>query len=131
MNLLQSIVTVGAQGNLYSDGLAILVVGMSVVFIALIALIIILTFSGRFFEDLDKKEAAEKARAQAQVVVAPVVEEVVTEVVEEMDDLELVAVIAATIAASMGTSVEGLQVRSIRKTNNVWGMSGRTEQLYN
>ena len=34
------------------------------------------------------------------------------------DDLELVAVITAAIAASEGTSADGLVVRSIRKVNN-------------
>ena len=43
------------------------------------------------------------------------------ETVEEEDDLELVAVIAAAIAASEGTDPNGLVVRSIKrvgKTNN-------------
>ncbi len=34
------------------------------------------------------------------------------------DDLELIAVITAAIAASEGTSTDGLVVRSIRKVNN-------------
>ena len=45
----------------------------------------------------------------------------VEETVEEEDDLELVAVIAAAIAASEGTDPNGLVVRSIKrvgKTNN-------------
>ena len=66
------------------------------------------------------------------MVAAEVVETAIVEEIEdEMDDLELVAVITASIAATMGTSPEGLQVRSLRKTNNVWGMSGRSEQIYN
>ena len=55
MNLLQSIVVVGAQGASFSEGLATLVVGLGVVFLALIALIIILEVSGKFFENLYKK----------------------------------------------------------------------------
>ena len=61
-----------------------------------------------------KKKAAEHAPAPAP---APAVEETV----EEEDDLELVAVIAAAIAASEGTDPNGLVVRSIKrvgKTNN-------------
>ena len=56
---------------------------------------------------------AEIAPAPAPVPAAPVVEE------EEdlSDDMELVAVIAAAIAAYEGTSVEGFQVRSIRRAN--------------
>ena len=41
---------------------------------------------------------------------------------EEVDDLELVAVITAAIAASENTPADGLVVRSIRKVNktNNW-----------
>ena len=39
---------------------------------------------------------------------------------ELADDLELVAVITAAIAASQGTSVDGLVVRSIRRKSNKW-----------
>lgn len=60
---------------------------------------------------------ASKAVVAQPVVVpvaAPVVE--VTEEVEELaDDLELVAVITAAIAASEGTSADGLVVRSIKR----------------
>jgi sodium pump decarboxylase gamma subunit len=58
-----------------------------------------------------KKKAAEVPVAAAPVA-APVVEEV-----EEADDLELVAVIAAAIAAYEGqTSTDGFVVRSIKKS---------------
>ena len=50
---------------------------------------------------------------------APVVEEVVT--VDETDDLELIAVITAAIAAQEGTSTDGFVVRSIRRRpSNKW-----------
>ena len=46
---------------------------------------------------------------------------VLDEVSEEVDDLELVAVITAAVAASMNTSVDQLVVRSIkRKNTNKW-----------
>lgn len=46
---------------------------------------------------------------------------VVYEPEEEVDDLELVAVITAAVAASMNTSVDNLVVRSIkRKKTNRW-----------
>lgn len=49
---------------------------------------------------------------------APAVE---TVVVDETDDLELVAVITAAIAASEGTSTDDFVVRSIkRRTSNKW-----------
>lgn len=42
-------------------------------------------------------------------------EETVVEYADVTDDLELVAVITAAIAASMGTSTDGFVVRSIRR----------------
>ena len=51
-------------------------------------------------------------------------EALATETVEEeelSDDTELVAVIAAAIAAYEGTSADGFQVRSIKRANtNKW-----------
>ncbi len=63
------------------------------------------------------KKAEPVPEPAAPVPTAPVVEEE-----EELsDDLELVAVIAAAIAAYEGTSVEGFQVRSIKRANtNKW-----------
>lgn len=57
------------------------------------------------------KEAAKPAPAPAPVA-APAVEEE-----EYVDDLELVAVIAAAIAAAENTSTDGFVVRSIKKAN--------------
>ena len=64
---------------------------------------------------LKKKDAPAAAPAPAPVAApAPVEEEVV-------DDGELIAVIAAAIAAAEGTSTDGFVVRSIKKSNrNKW-----------
>ena len=129
MMLIQNIALVGASKVGLVEGLSTFVVGISVVFLALILLVILLEISGKIFASLDKKAAAKKLsmqKAATPEVVAPLMEEEQ----EDIDDLELIAVITATIAASMGTSADSLQVRSLRKTNNVWGMSGRNEQLY-
>ena len=64
--------------------------------------------------------AAEPVQQAPLPVEAPVAEPapVVEEVVDYSDDLELVAVIAAAIAAYEGeTSTDGFVVRSIRKVN--------------
>lgn len=60
-----------------------------------------------------EKEAAKAAAPAPAPVAAPVVEEEE----EYVDDLELVAVIAAAIAASENTSTDGFVVRSIKKAN--------------
>ena len=58
-----------------------------------------------------KKKAAEDAAA------APTPATVAAAPVQEADNSELIAVIAAAIAASEGTSTDGFVVRSIRKIN--------------
>ena len=95
-------------------------IGMGSVFVVLILIIFVISLFGyipKIQAALDKKKAsaseAPKA-APAPAAPAPVVEEVV----DYSDDLELVAVIAAAIAAYEGeTSTDGFVVRSIRKVN--------------
>ena len=70
---------------------------------------------------LEMFEQKEKNAEEAQVPVAsvPVVEEVTVQA--EADDLELIAVITAAIAAQEGTSTDGFVVRSIRRRpSNNW-----------
>lgn len=87
--------------------------GLGTVFIMLIFLSFVISLF-RFIPGLTegkKKEAPAPAPAPVPApAAAPVVE-------EEADDTELIAVIAAAIAASEGTSTDGFVVRSIRKIN--------------
>ena len=93
--------------------------GMGTVFILLIlisCIIALLKYVPRIVEKFGKKETEEPAPAAPAVI-----EETAVEEAEEADDLELVAVITAAIAASEGTSADGLVVRSIRrKSNSKW-----------
>jgi len=95
-------------------------IGMGVVFVVLILISFVISLFGyipKIQAALDKKKtsASEAPReASAPAAPAPVVEEVV----DYSDDSELVAVIAAAIAAYEGeTSTDGFVVRSIRKVN--------------
>ncbi len=91
--------------------------GLGIVFLALIFLSFLIKQMHWIPEIMDKK-AAEKAAAEKAAAPAPVVTaEPEPEVLEEEDDEELVAVIAAAIAAFEGTSTDGFVVRSIRKAN--------------
>ncbi len=90
------------------------VIGMGTVFVVLILISLIIscfTFISKFEKRQKKQEAPAPAAA------APVVEQTVAK--EELsDDTELVAVIAAAIAAYEGAaSTDGFVVRSIRKSN--------------
>lgn len=65
----------------------------------------------------DMIEARAKKNAPAPAAPAPVAAAPVVEEEEYVDDLELVAVITAAIAASENTSTDGFVVRSIKKAN--------------
>ena len=92
------------------------IMGLAVVFVMLIFISLII-YCFKFIHEAEERAAAKKKASEPAPAPAPVVEETV----EEEDDLELVAVIAAAIAASEGTDPNGLVVRSIKrvgKTNN-------------
>ena len=89
-------------------------IGMGTVFVVLILISLIIscfTFISKFEKRQKKQEAPAPAAA------APVVEQIAAKE-EPTDDTELVAVIAAAIAAyEGGASTDGFVVRSIRKSN--------------
>ncbi len=92
--------------------------GMGTVFAVLIFISIIISLFGF----IPKIEAA--FRKPKEALAAPAVQEapaVIEETVPETDDLELIAVISAAIAACEGTSTDGFVVRSIRRRpSNKW-----------
>lgn len=97
--------------------------GMGIVFTVLI----LIAFLISLFKYINKAEAyfADKklAKENSQPFEAKDTKDapVFCEPEEEVDDLELVAVITAAVAASMNTSVDNLVVRSIkRKKTNRW-----------
>lgn len=98
--------------NMEKAGLNTLM-GMGTVFCVLIFISVLIScfkFIGKFEAKAKEKAAAPEANT-APAVSAPVAEEE-----EELtDDLELVAVITAAIAAAEGSSPSGLVVRSIRR----------------
>ncbi len=93
-------------------------IGMGSVFAVLILLAFIISLLKyvSVFENRGKakKDAVEKAAAPAPAPVAPAAP-------APADDLQLIAVITAAIAAAEGTSADGFVVRSIkRRSNNKW-----------
>ena len=91
--------------------------GMGTVFAVLIFLaflISLMKYIPAILDKLSKKEKAPEVPAKQDVVSA-------APVVEETDNLELIAVITAAIAAQEGTSTDGFVVRSIRRRpSNNW-----------
>ena len=96
------------------------ILGMGTVFVVLIFISIIIWLLKfipaieQFFRGRKAKEAPVQAEKEEVVQAVP-------ETVDLTDDLELVAVISAAIAAAEGTSTDGFVVRSIRRRpSNKW-----------
>ena len=120
-------------------GLQVAAIGLVVVFLGLAILIGFITLMAQVFKAIDAKKnakaaeakraeeaarAAEAAKAAAAAPVAqpePVVEDVT-------DDSELIAVIAAAIAAFTDSDKQ-LVVRKVRRVSG-WNRAGRAEQVY-
>ena len=103
-------------GELMTKAALNTLLGMGTVFVVLILISLIIScfnFIPKIQAAFTKKPKQEAAKPAVPVAAAPVQAAVVE---EESDDLELVAVIAAAIAASEGAvSTDGFVVRSIRK----------------
>ena len=120
--------------NVLAYGGIVAVIGMLIVFLGLTILIFFIWMMGKIFQAITRKaekKAAEKAAAEAAakaaaapapVAEAPVVEE------PAVDDAQLIAVIAAAIAA-YDNSGKNLVVRKVRRVSG-WNNSARSEQVY-
>lgn len=96
----------------FLGGLNTFAIGVIMVFVALMLLIALIQIVSNVVTKLEHKNAPEP-KATTPAVAQPTAIEPVEE--EIVDDLELVAVIVATIAASLGTTTDKLQVRSLRR----------------
>ena len=111
-------------------GLMVAVIGIAVVFVMLTILIAFVWALGKLIQKLVNRAEAKKAAAAAAAAPAPapVVEAPVVEEAPAVDDAELIAVIAAAIAAFDQTGAK-LVVRSVRR-KGAWGKASREEQVY-
>lgn len=106
-------------GELLTQAAMNTVMGVGIVFGVLLFLTLLIgcfKYIGKVVDGSNKKETAKSTDAPAPVsAAAPVVEE------NLVDDGELIAVIAAAIAAAENTSTDSFVVRSIkRKNSNKW-----------
>ena len=120
------VVTTGSIDPIYSFGEILekaglnTVIGMGTVFVILVFISLVIALLPKFTAMIEnagkKKEAPAPAPKAAPAPVAtPAAEE------ELVDDLELVAVISAAIAAYTGSSSDGFVVRSIKRSaSNKW-----------
>ena len=115
------VTAVYSKGELLKQAAGNTVIGMGTVFVVLIFISCIIALlpklTGLITNIGKKKEepVKEAPKAAPAVAATPAVEE------ELVDDLELVAVISAAIAAYTGTSSDGFVVRSIKRSDrNKW-----------
>ncbi len=108
------------KGELMTKAALNTLLGMGTVFIVLILISIIISGFG-VIPKIQASFASKKVEPIPEPVAPAPAEPVVEEEEDLSDDMELVAVIAAAIAAYEGTSVEGFQVRSIKRAStNKW-----------
>ena len=104
------------------------VVGIFIVFLGLVILIACVSIMGKIFQAVTKPKAKPAAPAPAPVPTpAPVAEAASVEEAPVVDDAELIAVIAAAIAAYDNNKT--LVVRNVRRVNG-WNGAARREQVY-
>ena len=119
-------------------GAQVTAIGLVVVFLGLGILIAFITLMAQVFKRIDGKKSAkaaeakrlaeaEKAAEAARTAAAPVAPSE-PEVQDVTDDSELVAVIAAAIAAFTDSDKQ-LVVRRVRRVSG-WNRASRAEQVY-
>ena len=116
------------NGLLY--GLPVMGIGVCIVFLALVILIVAITVLSAVVRAMTEKKdnkAAAAAPAPAPAP-APVVEESVAEEAPVENDAQLIAVIAAALAAFDGGN-KRLVVRKVRRVSG-WQEAARSENLY-
>lgn len=96
------------------DGLAVVAIGFLMVFLILGVICLVLSLFSVVSKMSEKKKALETAKPEIKAEVI----EPKAEVSEITDDLELIAVITAAVAASMHTTSDKIVVRSLRKVSN-------------
>ena len=113
-----------SMGQKMQDAAMNAVVGLGTVFIVLFFLVFVIAlfkYIPGLVDSFGKKKTETPAPAPVSAAPAPAVVPAAEEEEVLTDDLELVAVIAAAIAASENTSPDSFVVRSIRKSKkNNW-----------
>ena len=113
-------------GNALTYGGMVTIIGLLVVFFGLALLIVILMGMAEIFKAIDKRGQNRRQAAQP-VAPAPAPVPEVAEEEEVVDDTELIAVIAAAIAAYEPDGKK-LVVRRVRRVGG-WNRASREEQI--
>jgi len=110
----------------FKDSLVITVFSMSVVFLGLVVLAVLISV----LKSIGGEKKVEEIK-KSPVPIKP--KENVVENITTTNDEELVAVIAAAVASSLGVNVPEVNIKSIRRipqTSPAWAAASRQEQIY-
>ncbi len=110
------------------QSLIITIFSMAVVFLVLIGISYLINVL-KVATNNNKKESKEATKSTESVKVSEPVEKA-----GNIEDEELVAVIAAAIAASMGVAIPDINIKSIKRVSTpspIWAQMGRIEEISN
>lgn len=110
------------------QSLIITIFSMAVVFLVLIGISYLINVL-KVATNNNKKESKEATNSTESVKVSEPVEKA-----GNIEDEELVAVIAAAIAASMGVAIPDINIKSIKRVSTpspIWAQMGRIEEISN
>lgn len=119
--------TLAASDKLFA-GLITTILGMGITFTALIVLQFIISWMDKIINNSGRK----LQKIPEPVAVPAPSSETATPVVPAQDDNELIAVITATIAMQLKTSVDNIVIRNIEKVEDrspAWNRAGIIEQM--
>ena len=108
------------------DGLIVTLFSIVMVFVVLVIISVFISML-RF---LDKKEIEPAKEVMTKDDKAKELKD--PEMAESVDDEELIAVISAAVAASMGLALPDINIQSIRRVETsqpAWARAGRQEQI--
>lgn len=112
-----------------SEALVVTLVSMFVVFVVLVLISLLIGLLKSMSKENIKK-VPEPPKKDDQILKT----ETIQEKTEEIEDQEeLIAVISAAIAASLGLNIPDINIRSIKRTNqstNIWREMSKQEHLY-
>lgn len=112
------------------DSLIITIFSMAIVFVVLIAISYLIDILRVVTNEKKGKEEPNKSNIVVEEKKTDKMEEVLEE--QKLNDEELIAVIAAAVAVSLGVSVPEVNIKSIKRTSSttpLWAEIGRREQI--
>ncbi|HQO95527.1 MAG TPA: OadG family protein [Sedimentibacter sp.] len=132
------------MGERFVNGLAITILGMSVVFVVLVIIAYSLDFLRVLFGDKDKKKVAaneegliskeesiDTTQNKSEDEVDPNLLAVLTAAIAVQNTDELIAVLTAAILAQSGSTEEMIikSIMPVKQKRSIWASAGRQEQM--